>query len=77
MSDFQFTNPVRKLDESEPADIVSDTIISTTMMASKSLKGTIVKRRTSGGRSGSRGRRDEGNSLNQLDSDDEDYITPA
>ena len=65
------------MDESQPADVISDTIISTTMMGSKSLKGTIVKRGASGGRSGSRERGGERNSLQQLDSDDEDYITPA
>ena len=62
MSDFQFTIPKRKEDESESAEQVSSMIMSTSVMGSRNLTGKIVKR-GGGGRSGSRERSGGKNSL--------------
>ena len=60
MSDFQITNPSRgKADESK-AEMIDDTIMSTSVMGSKNLTGRIVKR---GGRSGSKSKSGGRNSM--------------
>ena len=46
-------------------------------IGSRSLQGRIVKNRASGGRSGSKTKQKDRNSLEVLDEEDPNYISPA
>ena len=77
MSEFEITNPKRfQPDESESADIVQSTIMTTSITGSKNLTGKIVRMRASGGRSGSRERSGGRNSLHRYDFSEEN-VNPA
>ena len=73
VSEIQITNPIRH--QEEESDIQSDTIMTASVMGSRSLQGRIVKSRTSAGRNASKSK--ERNSLEVLDEDDPGYISPA
>ena len=74
VSDFEITNHSRaKADESK-AEMIDDTIMSTSVMGSKNLTGRIVKRH---GRSGSRSKSAGRNSLNRVESDGSEEIDPG
>ena len=75
VSEIEITNPIRH--QEEESDIQSETIMTASGLGSRSLQGRIVKSRASGGRDGSKTKQKDRNSLEVLDEEDPNYISPA